>query len=95
VYSDGSKYSTVQKLLSYTTCADRKPYCKEGCNKALKKGDCTDLTLSIEDSTCDISKYAPETTFTAKLGIGLFFQNFEIFTKKTGISAEVNATGFS
>jgi hypothetical protein len=93
VYSDGT-YSSVQKLLSYNACTDRKPYCKEGCDVALKKGDCTDLTLSIEDSACDISGYAPETTFTVRLGIGQFFQNLEIFTKKTGTSAEVNATEF-
>lgn len=94
VYSDGT-YSSVQELLSYNTCTDRKPYCKSGCQKALKKGDCTDLVLSIEDSACDIGGYAPETTFTVRLGIGQFFQNLEIFTKKTGTSAEVNATEFN
>jgi len=95
VYSNSSKYSTVQKLLSYTVCTDRKPYCLKGCNKALKKGDCTDLTLSIEDSSCDLSSFAPETTFTVRLGIGQFFQNLEIFTKKTGVSTEINATEFN
>ncbi len=90
-----STYPELQELFSYTACTDRKPYCKTGCDTPLKKGDCTDLTLSIEDSSCDISKYAPETTFTVRLGIGQFFQNLEIFTKKTGASAEVNATEFS
>jgi len=90
-----STYPEIQELFSYTACTDRKPYCKTGCDKPLKKGDCTDLTLSIEDSSCDISKYAPETTFTVRLGIGQFFQNLEIFTKKTGTSTEVNATRFN
>ena len=89
-----STYPEIQKLLSYTACTDRKPYCKTGCSKTLKRGDCTDLVLSIEDSACDLGKYAPETTFTVRLGIGQFFQNLEIFTKKTGVSAEVNATEF-
>jgi len=89
-----STYPEVQELFSYTSCTDRKPYCKSGCSKTLKRGDCTDLVLSIEDSACDLGKYAPETTFTVRLGIGQFFQNLEIFTKKTGVSAEVNATEF-
>lgn len=93
VYTN-STYPEVQELFSYTACTDRKPYCKTGCEKSLKKGDCADLTLSIEDSSCDLSGYAPETTFTVRLGIGQFFQNLEIFTKKTGTSAEVNATEF-
>ena len=94
VYVDDT-YPEIQKFLTYTSCIDRKPYCKEGCSKTLKRGDCTNLVLSIEDSACDISGYAPETTFTVRLGIGKFFQNLEIFTKKTGTSTEVNATGFS
>jgi hypothetical protein len=88
-------YPELQKFLTYTSCIDRKPYCKEGCSKTIKRGDCTDLVLSIEDSACDISGYAPETTFTVRLGIGQFFQNLEIFTKKTGTSDEVNATEFN
>ncbi len=94
VYSNDT-YPELQKFLTYTPCIDRKPYCKEGCEAPLKKGDCRALTLSIEDSSCDISKYAPETTFTVRLGIGQFFQNLEIFTKKTGTSTEVNATRFN
>jgi len=93
VYANDN-YPEIQKFLTYTPCIDRKPYCKSGCSQTLKKGDCTDLTLSIEDSACDISGFAPETTFTVRLGIGQFFQNLEIFTKKTGTSAEVNVTEF-
>ena len=94
VYSN-STFPEIQKLISYNSCIDRKPYCKSGCSKTLKRGDCTDLVLSIEDSSCDISGYAPETTFTVRLGIGQFFQHLEIFTKKTGTSSEVNATRFA
>jgi flagellin-like protein len=88
-------YPEIQKFLAYTPCTDRKPYCKSGCSKTLKKGDCTDLILSVEDSACDISGFSPETTFTVRLGIGKFFQHLEIFTKKTGTSDEINATEFN
>ena len=94
VYSDDT-YSVVQKLFSYTSCTVREPTCVKGCNQILKKGDCTILNLSIEDSSCDISKYSSGTKFTVKTGIGKYFEKFEIFTKKTGTSTEVNASGVS
>jgi hypothetical protein len=91
VYSDNT-YSEVQKLYSYTSCVERKPACVTGCNQILRKGDCTLLNISIEDSGCDISKYSPGTKFTVKTAIGKYFEKLEIFTKKTGISSEINAT---
>jgi len=91
VYND-TTYPSVQKLFSYTACTERFPTCISGCEKTLKKSDCTFLNLSIEDSSCDISKYSPGTKFTVKLGIGRYFEKLEIFTKRTGISSEINAT---
>ena len=94
VYSDNT-YSEVQKLYSYTSCVERKPACVTGCNQILRKGDCTLLNVSIEDSGCDISKYSPGTKFTVKTAIGRYFEKLEIFTKRTGVSSEINATEVS
>ena len=94
VYSDNT-YSEVQKLNSYTVCTERQPACITGCNQILKKGDCTLLNVSIEDSSCDLSKYSSGTKFTIKTGIGKYFEKLEIFTKKTGTSTEVNASEVS
>ena len=91
VYTDNT-YSEVQKLFSYTACTERQPDCVTGCNQILKKGDCTILNVSIEDSSCDISKYSSGTQFTVKTAIGKYFEKLEIFEKVTGTSAEVNAT---
>ena len=94
VYQDNT-YPEVQKLFSYTACTERQPACVTGCNQILKKGDCTLLNISIEDSSCDISKYSPGTKFTVKTANGKYFEKLEIFTKSTGVSSEVNSTEVS
>ena len=94
VYQD-NLYPEVQKLFSYTSCVNRQPACVTGCNQILKKGDCTLLNVSIEDSSCDISKYSSGTKFTVKTANGQYFEKLEIFTKRTGVSSEVNSTEVS
>ena len=94
VYQDNT-YPEVQKLFSYTACVNRQPACVTGCDQILKKGDCTLLNVSIEDSGCDLSSYGPGTKFTVETAIGRYFEKLEIFTKSTGISSEVNDTEVS
>lgn len=91
VYTNTS-YQSIEQLETFTQCTDRKVYCKEGCDQTLKRGECSDLTLSIEDSDCDISKYGYETDFTSRLNIGNNFQILNVFTKEQKSSIEVNAT---
>ncbi len=85
-------YLEVQKLETIKYCADRNVYCVDGCNKVLKRGECSDLTLSLENSDCDISKYSYETDFTSRLNVGNDLQILNVFTKKQKSSKEINST---
>ena len=91
VYSNTTK-SSVQEIKVFNKCTVRKPYCKDGCNRIVPPRGELDFTLSIQNSSCDISSYSPGQQFTARISIGKNFQMIQSFEKSTGISSEVNAT---
>lgn len=88
-YADAS-FDQVSSLTTLTKCSENSVHCSQGCDKTLAPGQCGDITLTFENTACDISNYPAGTQFSYSLNIGEHFTRSSIFEKKTAKTNELN-----
>jgi len=90
-YVDAS-FDQVSSLTTLTKCSENSVHCSQGCDKTLAPGQCGDITLTFENTACDISNYPTGTQFSYSLNIGDHFTRSSIFEKETAKTNELSVT---
>lgn len=85
-------YLETSNLATLTQCSEKAVHCSQGCDKTLAPGQCGDITLTFENTACDISNYPTGAQFSYSLNIGEHFTRSSIFEKNTAKTNELSVT---
>lgn len=96
VYSNSTR-AAVSALNLVTLCNQQKPVCTNGCDDELEPGECEYLRIALEDSSCDLSEFSPESLFELQFTVGKFtetfrFKKFQDFFDSSSLEGTIMGT---